>query len=196
MPQRLANELEVVLHVDAQQDHRERGVSPGSGRCRATTYLAVVSSRRPIGPRAWSFWVLMPISAPKPNSSPSTKRVEALTSTAAASTSAVNRSAAARSTGDDGLAVARAVAGDVVDGVVERVDHPHRQLEVEELAWPSRRRWPRRRRARAAGRLVADQLDAGQRGGRHGAGTPSATDAVHEQRLGRVAHRRAAGSWR
>ena len=51
----------------------------------------------PSGPRACSFWVLMPISAPNPNSSPSTNRVEALTSTAAASTSAVNRSAAARS---------------------------------------------------------------------------------------------------
>ncbi len=39
----------------------------------------------------------MPISAPKPNSSPSTKRVDALTSTAAASTSAVKRSADSRS---------------------------------------------------------------------------------------------------
>ena len=62
-----------------------------------TTYLTEVSSRSPIGPRAWSFWVEIPISAPRPSSSPSMKRVEALTSTAAASTSAVNRSAAARS---------------------------------------------------------------------------------------------------
>src|SRR5439155_17737758 len=44
-----------------------------------TTYFAVVSSRRPMGPRAWSFWELIPISAPKPNSSPSVKRVAALT---------------------------------------------------------------------------------------------------------------------
>ena len=66
-------------------------------RCPTTTYLTEVSSRRPIGPRAWSFWVEMPISAPKPSSSPSMNRVEALTSTAAASTSAVNRVAAARS---------------------------------------------------------------------------------------------------
>jgi len=50
-----------------------------------------------MGPRAWSFWVLMPISAPKPNCSPSVKRVEALTMTAAASTSRVNRRAATRS---------------------------------------------------------------------------------------------------
>jgi len=39
----------------------------------------------------------MPISAPKPNSPPSVNRVEALTMTAAASTSVVKRRAAARS---------------------------------------------------------------------------------------------------
>jgi hypothetical protein len=33
-----------------------------------TTYLVVVSSRTPIVPRAWSFWVEVPISAPMPNS--------------------------------------------------------------------------------------------------------------------------------
>ena len=44
-----------------------------------TTYLKVVSSRRPIGPRAWSFCVELPISAPMPNSKPSVKRVDALT---------------------------------------------------------------------------------------------------------------------
>ena len=32
-------------------------------------YLSVVRAKRPIGPRACSFWVEMPISAPKPNSS-------------------------------------------------------------------------------------------------------------------------------
>ena len=31
------------------------------------------------GPRAWSFWVEMPISQPRPNSPPSVKRVEQLT---------------------------------------------------------------------------------------------------------------------
>ena len=39
-----------------------------------------------MGPRAWSFWVEMPISQPRPNSPPSVKRVEALTYTAALST--------------------------------------------------------------------------------------------------------------
>lgn len=43
------------------------------------TYLYVVSSRRPIGPRACKRLVEMPTSAPKPNSYPSVKRVEALT---------------------------------------------------------------------------------------------------------------------
>lgn len=46
----------------------------------------VVKASSPIGPRAWSFCVLMPISAPKPNSFPSVKRVEAFTYTAEAST--------------------------------------------------------------------------------------------------------------
>ncbi len=40
-------------------------------------YLVVVSSRSPMGPLAWSFAVEMPISAPKPNSPPSVKRVDA-----------------------------------------------------------------------------------------------------------------------
>ena len=48
-----------------------------------TTYVVLVSSGSPIGPRACSFCVEMPISAPKPNSPPSVKRVEALTMTAA-----------------------------------------------------------------------------------------------------------------
>ena len=56
-------------------------------------YFVVVISLSPIGPLAWSFWVLMPISAPKPNCPPSVNRVEALTYTAAASISFKNRCA-------------------------------------------------------------------------------------------------------
>lgn len=52
-----------------------------------TTHLVEVSSGRPMGPRACSFCVEMPISAPKPNCSPSVNDVAALTITAAASTS-------------------------------------------------------------------------------------------------------------
>ena len=53
-------------------------------------YLNVHSSRSPIGPRAWSFWVELPISAPIPNSPPSVNRVDALTYTQAASTPSWN----------------------------------------------------------------------------------------------------------
>ena len=48
--------------------------------------FTVVSSRSPIGPRACSFCVELPISAPMPNSPPSVKRVDAFTYTHAAST--------------------------------------------------------------------------------------------------------------
>ena len=61
-----------------------------------TTYFVEVISGSPIGPRACSFWVEIPISAPKPNSPPSVNRVLAFTMTAAESTAAVNRRAASR----------------------------------------------------------------------------------------------------
>lgn len=41
------------------------------------SYFDEVSSASAKGPRQWSFCVLMPISAPKPNSPPSVKRVDA-----------------------------------------------------------------------------------------------------------------------
>src|SRR5579863_1484021 len=63
----------------------------------STRYLAAHSSRTPIGPRACSFCVELPISAPIPNSAPSVKRVEALTYTHAASTSSWKRRPAAAS---------------------------------------------------------------------------------------------------
>ena len=47
-----------------------------------------MSSLRPIGPRACSFCVEMPTSAPRPNSPPSVNRVEAFTATTAESTAA------------------------------------------------------------------------------------------------------------
>src|SRR4029077_7100983 len=61
----------------------------------STTYLYEHSSRRAMGPRAWSFWVELPISAPRPNSPPSVKRVEAFTYTHAASTPSWKARAAA-----------------------------------------------------------------------------------------------------
>ena len=92
-----------------------RAAVSGRGRRPITTYLVEVISGSPIGPRACSFWVLMPISAPKPNSPPSVNRVEALTSTAAESTAAAKRRAAAWSSVDDRVGVAAGEAPDVVD---------------------------------------------------------------------------------
>src|SRR5205085_5249926 len=95
-----------IAHRREAVAHRGHGLEAGlgvrGGHVRIgpspwTRYFVVVSSRRPIGPRACSFCVLMPISAPNPYSSPSVKRVEAFTTTAAASTSRWNRVAAARS---------------------------------------------------------------------------------------------------
>src|SRR2546429_6056978 len=51
-----------------------------------TSYFVEVNSARANGPRQCNFWVLIPISAPKPNSAPSEKRVEAFQYTAAEST--------------------------------------------------------------------------------------------------------------
>ena len=57
-----------------------------------TMYVVVVISARAIGPRACSFCVEMPISAPNPNSPPSVNRVDALIITAAESTPFTNAS--------------------------------------------------------------------------------------------------------
>ncbi len=45
-----------------------RGAHVRTWPCPYTTYLTDVSSRRPMGPRACSFWVEMPTSAPSPSS--------------------------------------------------------------------------------------------------------------------------------
>ncbi len=55
-----------------------------------TIQVVLVSSRRAMGPRACNFCVEIPISAPKPNSPPSLKRVEALTMMKAESSPAMN----------------------------------------------------------------------------------------------------------
>ena len=52
--------------------------------------FVVVKASKPIGPLACSFCVLIPISAPNPNSKPSVNLVEALTYTAAESISFKN----------------------------------------------------------------------------------------------------------
>ncbi|CAM5699398.1 hypothetical protein SVIOM74S_00516 [Streptomyces violarus] len=67
-------------HTHAAAGQRRTCPSP------VTMYFVLVSSGRPIGPRACSFCVEMPISAPKPNWPPSVNRVEAFTATVVEST--------------------------------------------------------------------------------------------------------------
>src|SRR5690606_36463796 len=61
-----------------------------------TTYFSLVRPSRPTGPRACSLSVEMPISAPRPYSKPSAKRVEALTITELESTSVRKRRASVK----------------------------------------------------------------------------------------------------
>ena len=85
--QRLGGDDEVaeVRRVEAAAEHAEarRGVaiaaSPRTCPSPQSSYLTHVSSCRAMGPRTCSFWVEMPISAPRPNWPPSVKRVDALT---------------------------------------------------------------------------------------------------------------------
>ena len=71
-----------MRRVEGAAEHRYRLAAsrhyPRTWPSPMSTNLLLVSSRRPMGPRAWSFWVEMPISAPSPNSPPSVKRVDAL----------------------------------------------------------------------------------------------------------------------
>ncbi len=156
----------------------------------STTYLAVVSSRRPIGPRACSFWVEMPISAPKPNSSPSTKRVDAFDDHRRGVDLGGEAPSRVEGPGHDGLAVAGAEPVHVVDGLVERVDDPHGQLQVEELGRVGLVVGHTRAGDEGAGRLVTEDLDLVDGHGQHGEEV-GGDRAVHQQRLDRVAHSRA-----
>ena len=88
-----------------------------------------------MGPRACSFCVEMPTSPPSPSSPPSMKRVDAFTSTAAASTRRTHASAFGWVVREDRLAVTGAVARDVRDRLVERLHDLDGQDEVEELAF-------------------------------------------------------------
>ena len=147
-----------------------------------------------IGPRAWSFWVELPISAPMPNSPPSVKRVDAFTYTQAASTPPVKASAAPRRR-HDRLRVPGAVTVDVVDRLLEAVHHLDRHLEAEVLRVPvllGRVHEPvavARPRATACARVH----DAARRPRRAASPNSSGSTAgaivrVDQQRLRRVAH--------
>jgi hypothetical protein len=66
--------------------------------------------------------VLMPISAPRPYSPPSAKRVLALTITLAESTRCHESLDGGCGIAQDGVGVVAAVFVDVLDGLVERID--------------------------------------------------------------------------
>ena len=150
--------------------------------------LGVVSSRSPIGPRACSFWVLMPISAPNPNSSPSVNRVDALTTTAAASTSRVNRVAAGQVAGDDRLGVTRCRSGRCGRSPHPGVAPPRRSSSGRGTPGRSRPRSPRPSATIAAGRASPTQLDPLEGLGRPGGGTRRRQPRCTTQALGGVAH--------
>ena len=83
--ERAAHDAEAIRAVGVHPEGREVVLPQGVDvhaylTCPSprTTYLVVVSSAAPMGPRAWSFCVEMPISAPRPKTPPSVKRVEAL----------------------------------------------------------------------------------------------------------------------
>ena len=99
--------------------------------------------------------------------------------------------------GDDGLGVTRAVAGDVVDRLVERVDDPRPPASGRGTRWRSRRRWrPWRRAASARARVVADQLDAVERRRPPRAGSCVGHRCVHEQATRPRCTPTGAASWR
>ena len=105
--------------------------APGRRHRRCT--CSCVSSCKPQGPRAWNLSVLMPISAPRPNSKPSLKRVLALTSTADGIDRRREPPGRGQVVGHDRVGVLRAVAGDVGDRLVQVGHHLHRQDQVEIL---------------------------------------------------------------
>src|ERR1022692_651729 len=87
------------------------------------SYFEEVSSANANGPQQCSFWVLMPISAPMPNSPPSVKRVEAFQWTGGVHfvQELIGPGLIPR---DDTVGVGRAVMVDVVDCFPHPVHHP------------------------------------------------------------------------
>ena len=125
----------------------------------STTYFTEVSSRRPIGPRACSFWVEMPISAPRPSSlavDETGRGVHHHCGGVDLSGEPPRRGEVAASRSPRS---ARAVAGDVRHRRHRGGRRRRRHLQVEELgAKSSSVATPIRRQTPVA--LVTDELDA------------------------------------
>ena len=70
----------LVRPEDGQVGGAQRGDVDAHRTCPSprARYFVVVRAAAPMGPRAWSFWVEIPISPPSPKTPPSVKRVDAL----------------------------------------------------------------------------------------------------------------------
>ena len=181
-------------HVAARPPVQRTWPSP------VTTYLNVQSSRSPIGPRACSFWVELPISAPIPNSPPSVNRVDAFDVDAGGVDAGSKARADAASAVTIASLVARPVRVDVRDRLVDvesttptaSVSARNSVSQSSSVAsCSSRQVCPGER----PGAPVDAQLDAGRPGVPSSAEGRNSTGrvGVDEQRLGRVAHARPLG---
>ena len=101
---------------------RRRRLHPRISPWPSTTHFSDVSPSSPTGPRAWNLSVLMPISAPRPYSKPSAKRVLRVDHHAGRIDLAQEAHRVRVVVGQDRVGVVRAVAVDVRDRLVERVD--------------------------------------------------------------------------
>src|SRR5580704_17573239 len=93
----VSDSLEYLSWQETLRAKRRQTLSYRTCPVPTISYFDEVSSASAKGPRQCNFWVLMPISAPKPNSVPSVKRVEAFQYTAAESTPRKNLRAFASS---------------------------------------------------------------------------------------------------
>ena len=163
-----------------------------------STYLYDVSASSANGPRACSFCVEMPISAPRPNCPPSVNAVEAFAYTASridAREERLDGRGARRvgRVGHDGLGMLRTVAVHVVHGLVHAGNAAHGQLGRQVLGRPvvlgRRLGLDAALRRHGAGALVGVQGHAPlAQVGEHRRQELLGRRLVHEQRLGRVAH--------
>ena len=153
-----------------------------------TTHFNVVSSFTPMGPRACSFWVEMPTSAPEPELltvDEPRRRVHQHRRPVDLGHEAVGGRHVG---GDDGLGMPRAVPRDVLDGVAHVVDHADGHHRAEELGGEVALQGRHGVGHDGAHPLVGPDLDARRRQRRGQPGQErSRHTGVHEDRLDRVA---------
>ena len=101
-----------------------------------TVHLYEVSSRRPIGPRAWNLFVLMATSAPRPSSPPSLKRVGAVDEHGAGVHLVQKPHRRRVVLCHYRVGMTGAVLLDVLQRLVERIDHSDASDQGQELGAP------------------------------------------------------------